>query len=213
MSFHQSNMSNSDLKSLFPSFDLKLAQVLNATLDVPQEACNHICEVLIIAGASTWNHFICVIYEYAYIVDEYGVELEYQAQTDPRSTSVKDQHTLTSFVDFINDIIPQVGCYWYDHNQYNRDAFLAFCNARNQHPELTAVPTKANAAILASQPSVQAQSCLTKPPVLLPVSSSVSASDILTKHWSHSVVYPLLRPIFHFCGNTGDLLQDDGSIM
>eukprot|EP00536_Pseudo-nitzschia_multiseries_P010656 jgi/Psemu1/26651/gm1.26651_g len=165
-----------DLRLLFPSFDSKLAEILNATLDVPQEACNHICEVLIRAGATTWNHFICDIHEYAYIVDEYGSELKYQAQTDPRSTSTKDQHTLTSFVDFINDIMLQVDCYWHDHSQYTRDAFLAFCNARNQHPELTAVPTKANAAILASQPSVQAQSCLTKPPVLLPVSSSVSAS-------------------------------------
>eukprot|EP00536_Pseudo-nitzschia_multiseries_P012950 jgi/Psemu1/33659/gm1.33659_g len=76
-----------DLRLLFPSFDLKLAEILNATLNVPQEACNHICEVLIIAGATTWNHFICDIYEYAYIVDEYGSELKYQAQTDPRSTS------------------------------------------------------------------------------------------------------------------------------
>eukprot|EP00536_Pseudo-nitzschia_multiseries_P018848 jgi/Psemu1/57626/gm1.57626_g len=40
-----------------------------------------------------------------------------------------------------------------------------------------------------------------------------NCADILTKHWSHSVVYPLLRPIFHFCGNTGDFLQDDGSII
>eukprot|EP00536_Pseudo-nitzschia_multiseries_P016772 jgi/Psemu1/47682/gm1.47682_g len=138
-------MDTPDLKSLFPSFDLKLAHILHLTLDVPQEACNHICEALIIAGATTWNRFICVIYEYGYIVDLDGVE--YQAQTDPRSTRVKDQHTLTTFVDFINDIIPQVGCYWYNHNQYTRDAFLAFCNVRNQHPELTAFHIEANAAI------------------------------------------------------------------
>eukprot|EP00536_Pseudo-nitzschia_multiseries_P018422 jgi/Psemu1/55533/gm1.55533_g len=30
-------------------------------------------------------------------------------------------------------------------------------------------------------------------------------------HWGHFVVYPLLKPIFHFCGNTGDLLQDNGN--
>eukprot|EP00536_Pseudo-nitzschia_multiseries_P009506 jgi/Psemu1/23381/gm1.23381_g len=113
-----------DLSPLFPSFDSDLAHILHNTLDVPQEACNHICEVLIIAGATTWNRFICVIYEYGYIVALDGVE--YQAQTDPRPTRVKDQHTLTTFVDFINDIIPQAGCYWYDHNQYTRDAFLAF---------------------------------------------------------------------------------------
>eukprot|EP00536_Pseudo-nitzschia_multiseries_P010290 jgi/Psemu1/25503/gm1.25503_g len=112
-----------DLSPLFPSFDSNLAHVLNATLNVPREACNHICEVLIIAG------------------------------TDLRSTNAKDQHTLTSFVDFINDIMLQDGCYWYDHNQYTRDAFLAFCNARNQHPELTVVPTKANAAAIYYFPS------------------------------------------------------------
>eukprot|EP00536_Pseudo-nitzschia_multiseries_P000843 jgi/Psemu1/1953/gm1.1953_g len=39
-----------------------------------------------------------------------------------------------------------------------------------------------------------------------------NCTDILTKHWGHSVVYPLLKPIFHFCGNTGDLLQDDSNI-
>eukprot|EP00536_Pseudo-nitzschia_multiseries_P019274 jgi/Psemu1/59785/gm1.59785_g len=150
-------MLDSDLKLLFPSFDSDLAHILHNTLDVPQEACNHICEALIIAGATTWNRFICVIYEYGYIVDLDGVE--YQAQTDPRSTRVKDQHTLTTFVDFINDItIPQVGCYWYDHNQYTLDAFLAFCNVRNQHPELTAFHIEANAAIpLAPFPHYTAQ--------------------------------------------------------
>eukprot|EP00536_Pseudo-nitzschia_multiseries_P019351 jgi/Psemu1/60223/gm1.60223_g len=44
-------MSDSNLKSLFPSFDSKLAHVLHATLDVPQEACNHICEALILRPA------------------------------------------------------------------------------------------------------------------------------------------------------------------
>eukprot|EP00536_Pseudo-nitzschia_multiseries_P016000 jgi/Psemu1/44561/gm1.44561_g len=29
----------------------------------------------------------------------------------------------------------------------------------------------------------------------------------------HSFVYPLLKPIFHFCGDTSDNLQDNGSIM
>eukprot|EP00536_Pseudo-nitzschia_multiseries_P011645 jgi/Psemu1/29538/gm1.29538_g len=36
-----------------------------------------------------------------------------------------------------------------------------------------------------------------------------NCTDILTKHWGHSVVYPLFKPIFHYCGNTGNLLQDD----
>eukprot|EP00536_Pseudo-nitzschia_multiseries_P019133 jgi/Psemu1/59088/gm1.59088_g len=194
-------MDTPDLKSLFPSFDLKLACILHLTLDVPQEACNHICEALIIAGATTWTRFICDIYEYGYIVD-----LEYQAQTGPHSISIKDQHTLTTFVDLINDIIPQAGCHWYDHNQYTRDVFLAFCNARNQHPELTAFH-KANAAIplapfphvtvqvpLASQPSVQATPCLTKP-VLTPVSSLVSVpvtpqAPVLVTPPAHVLVTP-----------------------
>eukprot|EP00536_Pseudo-nitzschia_multiseries_P017134 jgi/Psemu1/49476/gm1.49476_g len=145
-------MSDSDLKLLFPSFDLKLAHILHATLDIPQEPCNHICETLIIAGATTWTRFVCEIYEYGYIVD-----LEYQAQTGPRSISIKDQHTFTTFVDLINHIIPQAGHHWYDHNQYTRDVFLAFCNARNQYPELAAKP------------------CLTQP-VLTTASSLVSVS-------------------------------------
>eukprot|EP00536_Pseudo-nitzschia_multiseries_P013983 jgi/Psemu1/68937/estExt_Genemark1.C_6400007 len=29
-----------------------------------------------------------------------------------------------------------------------------------------------------------------------------NCADILKKHWGHSVVYPLLKPIFHYCGNT-----------
>eukprot|EP00536_Pseudo-nitzschia_multiseries_P015419 jgi/Psemu1/42488/gm1.42488_g len=176
-------MSDSDLKLLFPSFDLKLAHVLHATLDAPQEACNHICEALTVAGATTWTRCICEIYECGYIVD-----LEYHAQTSPRSISIKDQHTLTTFVDLINHIIPKAGCHWYDHNQYTRDVFLAFCNARNQHPDLTAFHNKANAAIslapfphitaqvpLVSQPSVQAKCCLTKP-VLSRASSTTTAS-------------------------------------
>eukprot|EP00536_Pseudo-nitzschia_multiseries_P017708 jgi/Psemu1/52163/gm1.52163_g len=114
--------------------------------------------------------------------------------TDPRSISIKDQHTLTTFVDLINHIIPQAGRDWYNHNQYTRDVFLAFCDARDQHPELTAVQTKANAAIpLASQPSVQAQPCLTKP-VLMPVSSSVSVFVTPPAHVSVTPPAPVSSP-------------------
>ena len=33
--------------------------------------------------------------------------------------------------------------------------------------------------------------------------------DVLTKHWSHTSVYNLLRPIFHHGGNTASLYTDD----
>eukprot|EP00536_Pseudo-nitzschia_multiseries_P005269 jgi/Psemu1/12096/gm1.12096_g len=161
MPIHQSNMSNSTLKLLFPSFDLKLAHILHATLDVPQEAHNHLCESLIPAGATTWTQFIHEIHEYGYIAD-----LEYRVQTGYRSITGRN---------------------WYDHNQYTRDVFLAFCNARNQYPGLAAIQNKATAtnplapfpwvtkAPLTSQPSVQAKPRLTKP-VLTPTSSLVSVS-------------------------------------
>ena len=32
-------------------------------------------------------------------------------------------------------------------------------------------------------------------------------ADILSKHWGHSQVYPLLRPIFFYQGNTLDLIE------
>eukprot|EP00536_Pseudo-nitzschia_multiseries_P018120 jgi/Psemu1/54206/gm1.54206_g len=48
---------------------------------------------------------------------------------------------------------------------------------------------------------------------MLHIPGKDNCADILTKHWGHSVVYSLLKPIFHFCGNTGDLLQDDGNII
>eukprot|EP00536_Pseudo-nitzschia_multiseries_P017846 jgi/Psemu1/52850/gm1.52850_g len=129
---HPSKVPDADLKSLFPLFDLKLARILRSTLDVPQEPCNHICEALTIAGATTWTQCICKIYEYGYIVD-----LEYQAQTGHRSIT---------------------GRHWYDHNQYTQDVFLSFCNASNQHQELAAIQNKTTAKIpLAPFPHVTAQ--------------------------------------------------------
>jgi hypothetical protein len=34
-------------------------------------------------------------------------------------------------------------------------------------------------------------------------------SDILSKHWGHQAVYPILRPILFFSGNTADLIDDN----
>mmetsp|Transcript_14250 Transcript_14250/g.33114 ORF Transcript_14250/g.33114 Transcript_14250/m.33114 type:complete len:144 (+) Transcript_14250:321-752(+) len=36
-----------------------------------------------------------------------------------------------------------------------------------------------------------------------------NCADILTKHWSHNSVYSLIKPIFHYEGNTSDLYYDD----
>ena len=41
------------------------------------------------------------------------------------------------------------------------------------------------------------------------IKSSNNLADVLTKHWSHSSVYNLLRPIFHHTGNTAALYTDD----
>eukprot|EP00536_Pseudo-nitzschia_multiseries_P009617 jgi/Psemu1/23703/gm1.23703_g len=153
-------MDTPDLKLLFPSFDLKLAHVLHATLDVPQEAHNHLCEALIPAGATTWTQFINEIHEYGYIAD-----LEYQIQTGYRSITGRN---------------------WYGHNQYTQDAFLVFCNVRNQYPGLAAIQNKATTtnplapfpwvtkAPLASRPSIQATPRLTKPAL------SQASSTIMT---------------------------------
>ena len=41
------------------------------------------------------------------------------------------------------------------------------------------------------------------------IRSQPNPADILSKHWSHKAAYPLLRPIFHFCGDTGSLFTND----
>eukprot|EP00536_Pseudo-nitzschia_multiseries_P005097 jgi/Psemu1/11760/gm1.11760_g len=174
-------MSDSDLKLLFPSFDLKLARILHTTLDFPREACNHLCEALILAKSTTWDWFITNIIDYGYVAD-----LEYHVQTGYRSISMDNQHTLTTFVDLTYLINSQAGRNWYDHHQYTWDVFLAFCDTRDRSPGMAAIQNKANAMIplaplpqvtdqvlLASQLSVQAKPCLTKP-VLSQVSSTTT---------------------------------------
>ena len=32
-------------------------------------------------------------------------------------------------------------------------------------------------------------------------------ADVLSKHWGHSQVYPLLRPLLFYQGNTFDLIE------
>jgi nuclear transport factor 2 (NTF2) superfamily protein len=39
--------------------------------------------------------------------------------------------------------------------------------------------------------------------------SECNIADILTKHWGYQSTYGLIRPIFHFGGNTAALYFDD----
>ena len=41
------------------------------------------------------------------------------------------------------------------------------------------------------------------------LNSASNLADVLTKHWSHNSVYGLLKPIFHYMGNTAMLYTDD----
>eukprot|EP00536_Pseudo-nitzschia_multiseries_P015214 jgi/Psemu1/41667/gm1.41667_g len=193
----QSNMSDSDLKFLFPSFELKLARILHTTLDVPREAHNHLCEALILAKSTTWDWFITDIIDYGYVAD-----LEYHVQTGYRSIT---------------------GCNWYDHNQYTQDVFLAFCDTRDRSPGLAAIQNKANAMIplaplppvtkvpLASQPSEQAKPCLTKP-VLSQASSttttyvSKTTPALASSMTSVSLTSTCETPVISTIANNGNTL-------
>jgi len=41
------------------------------------------------------------------------------------------------------------------------------------------------------------------------VSGKNNPSDILSKHWSHSDVYPTIKPILFYGGDTMDLMEND----
>jgi Reverse transcriptase (RNA-dependent DNA polymerase) len=41
--------------------------------------------------------------------------------------------------------------------------------------------------------------------------SELNVADILSKHWGHSQVYQLLKPIFFYVGDTLDLIREEGS--
>ena len=45
------------------------------------------------------------------------------------------------------------------------------------------------------------------------IPGSINPADILSKHWGHSQVYPMLRPMLFYCGNTLDLItqEDDAN--
>jgi hypothetical protein len=37
-------------------------------------------------------------------------------------------------------------------------------------------------------------------------------ADILSKHWRYQTIWPILKPILFFHGDTADLIQDDNSV-
>jgi hypothetical protein len=45
---------------------------------------------------------------------------------------------------------------------------------------------------------------------LMHIKSEFNCSDILTKHWGYSSVWQhILQPLFHYSGNTANLMYDD----
>ena len=45
---------------------------------------------------------------------------------------------------------------------------------------------------------------------LMHIKSEYNCSDVLTKHWGYNVVWKhILQPLFHFAGNTANLMYDD----
>ena len=45
--------------------------------------------------------------------------------------------------------------------------------------------------------------------LMMHLSGKANPSDILSKHWGHQAIYPILRPILFFSGNTADLIDDN----
>jgi hypothetical protein len=41
------------------------------------------------------------------------------------------------------------------------------------------------------------------------LSGKANPSNILSKHWGHQAIYPILRPILFFSRNTADLIDDN----
>ena len=37
-------------------------------------------------------------------------------------------------------------------------------------------------------------------------------ADILSKHWGYQTIWPILKPILFFHGDTADLIQDDNTV-
>jgi hypothetical protein len=44
---------------------------------------------------------------------------------------------------------------------------------------------------------------------MMHLSGKANPSNILSKHWGHQAINPILRPILFFSGNTADLIDDN----
>eukprot|EP00536_Pseudo-nitzschia_multiseries_P019491 jgi/Psemu1/60990/gm1.60990_g len=126
------------LKSLFPSFDSELACILHTTLNVTQEAHNHLCEALIAANLTSWGGFVQSLAS----PDEVAY-LEYSGQEGWQPISLDDQRNLNTFIDLVFLVNSQDTGEWYDISQYNRTVFLDLCNTRAQSPGLAAIQNRA----------------------------------------------------------------------
>ena len=42
------------------------------------------------------------------------------------------------------------------------------------------------------------------------IPSELNVADILSKHWGHSQVYPILKPILFYQGDTLELIDAEG---
>jgi hypothetical protein len=47
---------------------------------------------------------------------------------------------------------------------------------------------------------------------MMHLSGKANPSDILSKHWGHQAIYPILKPILFFSGNTADLIDNKTTI-
>jgi hypothetical protein len=45
--------------------------------------------------------------------------------------------------------------------------------------------------------------------LMMHLSGKANPSNILSKHWGHQAIYPILRPILFFSGNTVDHIDDN----
>eukprot|EP00536_Pseudo-nitzschia_multiseries_P014623 jgi/Psemu1/39514/gm1.39514_g len=189
-----------DLKSLFPSFDSELACILHTTLNVTQEAHNHLCEDLILANIKSWGRFVTSL------ANPFEVAcLEYDRGREGwQPISLDDQWTLNTFIDLVFHMNSQNNGEWYDISQYNMTVFLQLCNARARFPGLAAIQNKATATIplapfprvtakvpLASSSLAQTKPCLTTPsPTLVPppAPAPLISSTPTVHHGPHTTV-------------------------
>jgi hypothetical protein len=48
--------------------------------------------------------------------------------------------------------------------------------------------------------------------VLTYLPGKYNPADILSKHWAHQAIWPILKPILFFHGDTASLIQEDDAV-